>query len=73
MTNKQFADWRGRHFRSRAAAATGLGMDRDTVIALETGKSRAGKPYPVRPHVALACAAWTMGLREYDGGPVTVG
>lgn len=73
MTNKQFARWREAHFRSRLACAEALGIDRDTVDALETGATRKGNPYPVPLHIALACAAWTMGLKKYDGGAVTIG
>ena len=28
---------------------------------------------PVPAHLALACASWTLGLRDYDGGAVTIG
>jgi DNA-binding XRE family transcriptional regulator len=73
MTNSQFAEWRPRFFRSRSACAARLGIDRETVAQLETGTTRKGNPFPVPPHIALACAAWTMGLREYDGGAVKIG
>lgn len=55
MTNEEFAQWRARHFRSRAAAAEALELHRDTVTALETGKTKNGEIYPVRHHIALAC------------------
>jgi hypothetical protein len=67
MTNEQFARWRSGNFRSGSAAARMLEMDRDTVAALETGRTRKGFDYPVPLHVALACAAWSMGLRDYRG------
>ncbi len=73
MTNDQFLAWRRRHFRSRAACARAFGLNRDTVTALEAGRTRRGSPYPVPVHVALACAAYTLGLRCYDGGAVTIG
>lgn len=73
MTNRQFRTWREKHFRSRRACGMALGLDRDAVEALETGKTRNGASYPVRPLIALSCAAWTLGLRDYDGGAVTIG
>lgn len=73
MTNEQFADWRARYFRSRAAAARALGLDRDAIAALESGTTRNGRAYPVPAHVALACAAWQLGLRDFDGGAVAIG
>lgn len=73
MTNDQFAVWRARHFRSVLACAKALGLDRDTVVALESGRTRRGNAYPVPHHIELACAAWTMSLRSYDGGAVVFG
>jgi len=73
MTNREFDEWFSRHFRSDMACAKEMGWDRDTVAALRSGKSRKGAPYPVRRHIALACAAYTIGLREYDGGKVALG
>lgn len=73
MTNAEFAAWRAKHFRSINACSTALGIDREAVAALEAGKTRKGNPYPVPPHIALACAAWTIGLREYRGGAVAIG
>lgn len=73
MTNDQFHLWRINHFRSKAACAEALGLDRDTVAALESGRTRKGSAYPIPPHVALACAAWTMGVRAYNGGGVLLG
>lgn len=70
MTNEQFSAWRERHFDSDFACARALGIDRDTVAALRTGKTRNDAAYPVRPFIALACAAWTIGLRGYEGGAV---
>lgn len=73
MTNEQFKAWRERHFRSRMAAGKALGIDRGAIGFLEDGVTDNGTPYPVRPHIALACAAWTIGLRDYDGGAVKIG
>lgn len=71
MTNAEFARWRGTHFRSRSAAARALDLNRDTIDALETGRTRKGFEYPVPRYVALACAAWSLGLRDYQD--LTVG
>lgn len=57
MTNKEFRAWRERHFRSQLAAATALELHRDTIKALEEGRTKNGEPYPVRKHIALMCAA----------------
>lgn len=73
MTPNQFAEWRARYFKSRRACALALGLDPRAVQALEAGRPRNGTPCPVPAHVALACAAWTIGLREYDGGAVAIG
>ena len=73
MTNEEFASWCDRHFRSRLACSKAMGLDRDTVDSLVRGATRKGTPYPVSTTVALACAAWTLGLRDYDGGAVTLG
>jgi hypothetical protein len=73
MTNTEFADFRQRYFRSVAACAKAWEMDRDTVTSLETGQTRRGTEYPVPLHIALACAGWAVGVREYDGGPVMIG
>lgn len=73
MTNAQFATWRAKHFRSVLACAKALEIDRETVAALEAGRTRKGHPAPVPTPVALACAAWTIGLRDYDGGVVAIG
>jgi len=73
VTNRQFKAWRERMFRSRSACAAAFGLDRDAVTAMESGASRAGNDYPVPAHIALACAAWTLGLRGYDGGGVMIG
>lgn len=72
MTNSEFKAWRERMFRSRSACAAAFGLDREAVGSLESGSSRAGNPYSVPPAIALACAAWTIGLRDYDGGGVTI-
>lgn len=71
MTNEQFQAWRKLNFRSKSACAKALGINRETVDSLERGATRNGTPYPVSTHLALACAAWTMGIREYHGGAVT--
>lgn len=73
MTNREFASWRARHFNSRRACALALGLDPRAVGALEAGATRNGTAAPIPAHVALACAAWTIGLRDYDGGAVTIG
>ena len=70
MTSEQFAKWRKRHFRSVSACATALGLQRDAVIALETGKTRKGTDYPVRKYIELACFAWAAEVRDYDGKPI---
>lgn len=67
MTNEEFAAWRPRYFRSRLAAAKALDLDRETIAALESGYTRKGNPFPVPRHTALACAAWAIGWREFDG------
>lgn len=69
MTNKEFKRWRKSQFPTQLACAEALEWDRDKVKALETGKTRLGAPYPVRTCDALACAAWTVGLRRYHGEP----
>lgn len=73
MTNDEFSDWRARHFRSVLACANAMGLDREAVSSLERGHTRIGNPYKVPAYVALACAAWTIGLRDYDGGAVMIG
>jgi len=73
MPNTQFAAWRARHFKSRRACAVALGFDARAVQALEDGKTRNGTRLPIPTHVALSCAAWTLGLRDYSGGAVTIG
>jgi hypothetical protein len=75
MTNKQFAAWAGRHFRSNMACADALQLDRDAIRALATGKTRKGNDAPIPAYVALACAAWTIGVdpATYDGKAVQIG
>ena len=73
MTNSEFDEWFSRHFRSDMAAAKALDLDRDAIASLRSGKTRRGNPRPVPAHIALACAAYTIGLREYDGGKVAIG
>lgn len=73
MTNAEFAAWRQRHFRSISACARALQLDRETVTALERGQTRRGGDYPVPAYVGMACAAYTVGVRDYDGGPVMIG
>lgn len=58
MTNIEFYRWRVRSFRSRNSCAKALELDRYTVESLETGRTRKGASYPVRRHIALACAMW---------------
>ena len=67
MTNEQFAKWRESHFPRRSVAARALGINHETVAALESGVTRKGKPYPVPLVVELACAAWSLNVRAYDG------
>ena len=67
MTNEQFAKWRESHFPRRSVAARALGINHETVAALESGVTRKGKPYPVPLVVELACAAWSLNIRAYDG------
>lgn len=67
MTNAQFRKWRRSEFPSRAACATALEWDRETVKSIETGKTRGGAPFPVRRHHALAACAWTLRIRSYRG------
>jgi len=74
MTPEQFQAWRARHFpKSRRACAKALGLAETTILACETGRTRNGNPYDIPLTVELACAAWTMGLRDYDGGAVAIG
>lgn len=72
MTNAEFDAWIGRHFRSNAAAGRAFGLNHELVKAMREGRSRKGHDTPVPTHVALACAAWTLGIRDYDGGPITM-
>lgn len=73
MTNSQFDAWASRHFRSTLACAKALGLDRETVTALRAGRTRKGSPCPVPAHIAMACAGWTIGAHDYDGGRVAIG
>lgn len=67
MTHREFTLWRKREFPSRLACATAMGWGRDKVDALETGKTRGGARCSIRTADALACAAWTVGIREFHG------
>lgn len=69
MTNEDFRTWRERHFRSPLAASTQLGLHRDTIKALETGLTKNGEPYPVKPYIALMCAAVDHGLHMDQSKP----
>lgn len=73
MTNQEFNAWFAKHFRSNRACAQAMGWDVETVAAMRTGTNKRGNPRPIAQHEALACAAYTIGVREYDGGKVTVG
>lgn len=74
MTNSEFDAWVTQHFpEGDSACGRALDIDRETVKALRTGKTKNGALYPVRTHMALACAAWTMGLRKYSGETVAIG
>lgn len=65
MTNDEFRAWRERHFDSRHAAALATGLNRDTIEALESGRTRNGTDYPVRPYIELMCRAVDAGLSEF--------
>ena len=69
MTNAEFDAWAARAFPGGdSACGRALEIDRETVKALRTGRTKNGASYPVRAHIALACAAWDAGARCYDGG-----
>lgn len=60
MTNKQFNAWVAAYFRSDRAAGVALGLDQRTV-------TRYRKDQSIPIYVELACAAYSMGIREFDG------
>jgi hypothetical protein len=66
MTNTQFATWVAANFRSDRAAGQALGLDQRTVTSYRRGQS-------VPIYVALACAAYSMGLRDFDGKTLNLG
>lgn len=64
MTNAEFDAWAARAFPGGdSACGRALEIDRETVKALRTGRTKNGASYPVRAYIALACSAW-----DYDGG-----
>ncbi len=64
MTNAEFDAWAARHFPGGdSAAGRALELDRETIKALRTGRTKTGAPYPVRAYIALACAALSAGLK----------
>lgn len=62
MSNADFRAWRERRYPSRHAAAIALDLHRETVAALEEGRTRKGGAYPVPEYIALACLAVDYGL-----------
>ncbi|MGH6892849.1 MAG: hypothetical protein ACREEP_11375 [Dongiaceae bacterium] len=68
MTGPELDAWIRLHFSSVRACARGLGIDKETLGAYIRGHTRHyQRPAPVPTYVALACAAWAMGLKDYDG------
>ena len=61
MTPASFKSWRKAARLSQAAAARAIGISPRNVFAYEHGE----KPIPLI--VRLACAAYALGLRDYDG------
>lgn len=61
MTPDAFRRWRKRHYKSRAAAAKALGRGERTIVKYEMGE------LPVPKHIALACAAISLGITQYPG------
>jgi len=47
---------------NKSKLAAHFELDREVVEALLRGKTRKGTPYPVKHHIALACAAVEAGL-----------
>lgn len=62
--NARFRAWRERHFPSLNAAALHLGLDRDTLTAIETGMTRNGNPYHVGTWVEYMMAGKRRAARR---------
>lgn len=74
MTNREFDAWVTRHFpQGDSACGRALDLNRETIKALRLGATKNGTPYPVGLHLALACAAWSMGIREFAGETLVIG
>ncbi len=66
MTPHDFAEWRGRFFKTRVKAALALGLGVTAVAQYETGLRRGRRTAVFIPyHIGLACAAIAMGLPAY--------
>lgn len=65
MTGPEFRAWRKRLSFSRKRAAEALGLSESQLADYEAGIKRGtDRPAPIPKHVALACAAVALGLRE---------
>lgn len=63
MTNADFATWVAARFGSRHAAARALGIDRDTLVAMMTGRRRkTGAPHPVPIWAGYMCAGFDLNV-----------
>ena len=68
MTPEQFRAWRKREGLSQTAAATALGVSMTTVRLYEKGERwEDGRPVVIPKSVRLACAAISLGMKDYDG------
>lgn len=69
MTNADFSAWVGARFKSRLAAARALGIDRDMLDAMMTGRRRkTGAPHPLPAWVDYMCAGFdTAGAAKARG------
>lgn len=61
MTPEQLKAFRKMVGLSQSGMATMLGYGRRNVQLMETGKAE------IRPCVDLACVAYALGIRKYDG------
>lgn len=57
MTADEFKAWRARHKLSERAAALAIGCSRTSIRSYEAGKSEIPR------YIALACAAYSYGLK----------